>query len=239
LGLPLDEVLLSPGTGYFWRAQFIDADGRDWRWCQPVFFTVNPAPFADANSNNIPDDQEVTAATDLDGNGVDDAAQTNMARVTALDGSPLGLTTGAGEQSIDALCVTDPDSLPDDPAKPEDIPLGLVSFRVNVEEAGDTATVTIFFSEPLAAGMVWYKYDAVNGWQDFSARAQFADDMTSVTLTLTDGGIGDADGVANGVIVDPSGAAGEVAPGSSSGYESSAGSSCFITTAGRLSGIMK
>lgn len=33
-------------------------------------------------------------------------------------------------------------------------------------------------------------------------------DGTSVTLELTDGGFGDADGVENGIIVDPSGLAG-------------------------------
>ena len=51
-------------------------------------------------------------------------------------------------------------------------------------------------------------------WYDFSAYAKFASDRRSVTLTLTDGGPGDADGVANGVIVDPAGVAeadGEIA----------------------------
>jgi hypothetical protein len=38
-------------------------------------------------------------------------------------------------------------------------------------------------------------------WQDFSAYAQFAADRRSVSLTLADGEAGDADGVANGVVV--------------------------------------
>ena len=56
--------------------------------------------------------------------------------------------------------------------------------------------------------MQWWKYDASTGsWTNFdtTGRVAFAEDRMSVTLTLTDGGVGDADGIANGTIVDPSG----------------------------------
>jgi hypothetical protein len=42
-------------------------------------------------------------------------------------------------------------------------------------------------------------------WYDFSSYAKFSSDRKSVTLTLRDGGPSDADGIANGVIVDPAG----------------------------------
>jgi hypothetical protein len=45
----------------------------------------------------------------------------------------------------------------------------------------------------------WYQLDA--------NRAVFASDRMSVTLTLTDGGAGDHDLLANGTIVDPGGPA--------------------------------
>ena len=57
--------------------------------------------------------------------------------------------------------------------------------------------------EPAPSNINWYKYDPVNGWQDYSAHAPFSADMKSVTLELKDGDYGDADGVANGIIVDP------------------------------------
>ncbi|MFZ5563048.1 MAG: choice-of-anchor U domain-containing protein, partial [Thermodesulfobacteriota bacterium] len=195
IGLP--ETMLEPGTAYFWRARFVDADGNQRLWCDPVAFTTDPAPFADANGNDIPDGQEVTASTDLDGNGVNDANQDEMARVLSSDGdSQLGLTTGNSGQTIAAVSVVDPADVPED----VELPFGLVGFRVVVADPGDTAEVTIFFSDALDEDAAWYKYDAVNGWWDFSGNAQFAGNMKSVTLTLTDGGAGDADGVANGVI---------------------------------------
>ncbi|ABW67798.1 thrombospondin type 3 repeat-containing protein [Desulfosudis oleivorans] len=229
LEMALPEAMLSPGTSYFWRAQFVDDNGTDWLWCDPVSFTTDAAPFTDANSNNIPDDQEVTAATDLDDNGVNDNTQ-NLPRVTALDGSQLGLAPGGSGQTVAALSITDPADLPDDSAMPDDLPLGLVSFRVTVENPGDTAVVTVYFSEPLDNDAVWYKYDPVNGWQDYSANAAFAGDMRSVTLTLTDGGAGDADGVANGVIVDPSGPAVTDGTAPSAPAAAGGGGGCFIET---------
>jgi hypothetical protein len=49
----------------------------------------------------------------------------------------------------------------------------------------------------------YYKWDAVNGWQTFPYTNGAT--MNQVVLALTDGGAGDADGVANGQIVDPGG----------------------------------
>ena len=174
--------------------------------------------------------------TDLDGNGVSDGTQ-DMPRVTALDGSRLGLTTGDSGQTIAALSITDPADLPDDPAMPEDIPLGLVSFRLTVENPGDTSEITIYFSRPLDKDAVWYKYDPVNGWQDFSANARFSHNMKNVTLTLTDGGAGDADGVANGVIVDPSGPAVTDGTVPSAPAAAGGGGGCFIDTMDGFSGL--
>jgi len=68
--------------------------------------------------------------------------------------------------------------------------------------------VKLYFSKAAPYSSKWYKYDSIaDRWYDFSAYAKFASDRRSVTLTLTDGGPGDADGVANGVIVDPAGVA--------------------------------
>ena len=67
---------------------------------------------------------------------------------------------------------------------------------------GDTAVVKLYFSKAASYSSKWYLYDAIaDRWYDFSAYAKFAGDRKSVTLTLKDGGPGDADGVANGVIV--------------------------------------
>jgi hypothetical protein len=79
----------------------------------------------------------------------------------------------------------------------------------------------------------WYKYDSISGqWFDFSAYAKFAQNRRSLTLTLQDGGTGDADGVANGVIVDPAGIVQEAdAEIVGSGGNAAGGGECFITAA--------
>ena len=86
------------------------------------------------------------------------------------------------------------------------MPFGLINFRIAVAKPGDQAVVKLYFSQAAPASSKWYKYDPIAGrWYDFSAYAKFGADRFSVTLTLTDGGPGDSDGVANGVIVDPAG----------------------------------
>jgi hypothetical protein len=138
----------------------------------------------------------------------------------------IGVKKGTNVTSIECLMWTDPDTIDDTQNKPDDIPLGLVSFKIIVDNEGDTAEVTVYLSEPAPVGAKWYKYDAINGWQDYSAHAVFSADRTSVTLQFMDGGFGDADGVANAVIIDPSG------PGAlSSGGGGGGGGGCFISTA--------
>jgi hypothetical protein len=94
----------------------------------------------------------------------------------------------------------------------------------------------------------WYKYELMHRtWSDFSSHAVFSADRKSMTLTLRDGGAGDADGVVNGIIIDP---AGVVIPSSSGGGDnlvegvvggigniigsvgSAAGGGCFIASSG-------
>jgi hypothetical protein len=92
--------------------------------------------------------------------------------------------------------------------KPKSMPFALINFKIAVAKPGDKAVVKLYFSKTASYFSKWYKYDPVaDRWYDFSAYAKFASDRRSVTLTLTDGGPGDADGVANGVIVDPAGVA--------------------------------
>ncbi|MEW6078094.1 MAG: choice-of-anchor U domain-containing protein [Thermodesulfobacteriota bacterium] len=208
LEMLLPGALLAPDTVYNWRAQFIDTDNWEWKWCDPVSFTTGPAVFEDVNGNNVADDREVTDETDLNGNGVPDGEEDLFRVLPGQGAGEVGLEFGLGFQALEYLDVIDPGDLPrEDRPLGRDFPYGLISFRLTVENPGDTATVTFYFPEPLPEGTVWYKYDTVNGWRDFSAWARFSEDRRSVVLTLVDGGAGDADGVVNGVIVDPSGPA--------------------------------
>ena len=99
-------------------------------------------------------------------------------------------------------------------------PAGLLSLNLSSGTAGSDATVTLQFTNPIPAGAVYMKYgpspDGFNcqgatacaqpHWYQLPAsRAVIANDRLSATLTLTDGGLGDHDGAANGFIQDPGG----------------------------------
>jgi hypothetical protein len=119
--------------------------------------------------------------------------------------------------------------------KPLRMPFGLINFKIAVLNPGDQAVVKLYFSEPAPAKGRWYKYDSISdSWYDFSAYARFAANRRSLTLTLRDGGPGDADGVANGVIVDPAGIVEEADAetiSSDVGVGGGEGGGCFIAAA--------
>ena len=153
-----------------------------------------------------------------------------------------GCSTCIRVESVESEDARQPDSYAY--GKPKRMPFGLINFKIAVAKAGDQATVRLYFSQAASYFSKWYKYDPITDkWYDFSAYAKFASDRRSVTLTLTDGGPGDADGVANGVIVDPAGiveAEGDVPPvveppsstsSAGSGGGGGGGGGCFIETA--------
>lgn len=86
-------------------------------------------------------------------------------------------------------------------------PHGLYDFTLT--GGAGTATVVISYPTPLPAGTVYWKYGKtsptdVPHWFQFPG-AVISGDRLSITLTLTDGALGDDDGASNGVIADPGG----------------------------------
>ncbi|MEE9437176.1 MAG: InlB B-repeat-containing protein [Candidatus Adiutricales bacterium] len=153
----------------------------------------------------------VHSIIDSDGDGLVDVLddQPNDASMA----SPLTVT-GKGNLTISGATLSNVQTLPDfDPSliqigKPEasefSFPYGLIRFSALVPNAGDSATITIVFPEDIENETRYYKVTDA-GFEEF-AGAVFSGSRT-VTLSLTDGGAGDRDGVANGVILDPGGLA--------------------------------
>jgi len=224
--LDVPAAVLAASSTFFWRTQFIDNHGRASDWSSACSFTTMDN---DSNQNGVPDDQEPGDSTvDLDGDGNPDVSQKDARCLTPASGDgAITLKAGSHVQAIQALTAIDPETISDTAYRPDRFPLGLIAFRIRTENKGDTVQVNVYSATPLEEEAVWYKYD-FEGWQDYSANAAIAADRRSVTLTLEDGGIGDADGIANGVIVDPSG------PGTSSSNEptgstdGSGGGGCFV-----------
>jgi len=146
-----------------------------------------------------------------------------------------------------SFATMDPYSVPEISGN-ENIPInliyGLVDMEIKVDEVGSEVRVTIHLNAPAPEGYSWFKYTSNGGWYDYSEHAEFNAARDQVTLTLVDGGIGDDDGVANGMIVDPSGLGitpPSVSPDSSGGSESGGGGGggggCFISSAGEFGSL--
>ena len=107
---------------------------------------------------------------------------------------------------------------------------GMVRYTVEGVPPGGTVAVKVTCPGGIPSGSKVYRSDA----RGFHEVAGAVINGSTVTLTLTDGGTGDADGLPNGVIVDPVGVAVPVASGTGSidlGAEA-AGGGCSVAGAG-------
>ena len=158
-------------------------------------------------------------------------------------GDPIGITEDSGGKltQLDTMYTA---SIPDTLDMPKDFPMGLIDFKLKSDTIGGTVTITVYLPEAAPDDYHWYKYNADTGvWTNYSQEigengekgAVFNETRDQVTITLIDGGMGDEDGIANGIIVDPSGLAaassGLAATGAigSNNFGVSSGG-CFITT---------
>ena len=134
--------------------------------------------------------------------------------------------TVVGIESISAENESGINSAASAASTPNYFPFGLINFKLIMDQPGDQAEITIHFSEPAPQDGRWFKYDPIEAtWTDYSSQTDFSADRYSVTLYLEDGGEGDADGIANGIIVDPSGLAVSSSSLSSGGSSGGGGSS--------------
>jgi hypothetical protein len=162
---------------------------------------------------------------------------TDVLSLITSSGQPMGIKVASGGQLI-GLNTIDPSTVESTVGMPENLNFGLLDIKVKADTPGGTATVVVYLPQPAPEGYRWYKYSSTNGWTDFSTWAVFSPTRDQVTLTLTDGGAGDDDGLRNGVIADPSGLG--TSPStpafSVAGNEwGGGGSGCFIgTTSGVL-----
>jgi hypothetical protein len=233
--LKIPKLFLSANQDYRWQALHYDNHGTPSEWSNSLSFTTQP-DVADSDNNGIPDEQEVDTATDLDGDGTWDADQDNIKCVKAGDDKSLGIsfTEPSNVAAIESISAEPPDDsqmLSDTGGNSDQFPFGLINFKLVMDQPGDSAEIKIYFSEPAPPDSRWFKYDPIEAtWTDYSSQTVFSSDWRSLTLYLEDGGEGDADGTANGIIVDPSGVAlSSFWSGSSSGGVTEA-VGCFINS---------
>jgi len=199
------ELTLQENTTYYWRVRFYDNHSNVSDWSNTFTFTTLTSQ-NDQNINGIPDIYE-NDTVDLDDDGSADSDQEDIKSLnTSVGDGQMGISIkeSSTTKSIDEINTIDPDII-STIARPHTMPLGLMALRLSVVNPGDTTEVDVYFSQAADAKATWLIYDSITGWTDFSAYATFSDDRKSVKLQLKDGGFGDADGIANGIIVDPCG----------------------------------
>jgi hypothetical protein len=205
----------TPFAGFTIDALSLSADGRavafsgnrltEHEW--PEVFIVTDAPPTAADADGVPDSIEAGAPNGGDGNGdgIPDASQANVTSTLAA-GAPAGtyVTVAAPPgTTLDAVETVDPASLATPPPPGSSLPVGLLSF---VLYSLDNPNVTISVYGGSTAGVTGYaKFDpATSSWSLLpSDRVHVYADH--VDVTLTDGGVGDADNSLNRAIVDPGG----------------------------------
>jgi hypothetical protein len=207
--LRVPRLILEEDTDYFWQVQFIDDQGTASAWSEAGYFTTEFLE-QDSDGNGILDHQEVDATIDLDEDGVMDRDQADIKAVATDSGDfKVGISIRDAENvdaiaSIQSHTPEEADVIAATQDEPNFLAFGLIHFKLLVNQPGDEVVVTIYLSKPAYDDGTWYKYNPVNDeWLDYSDYTDFSDDRKLVYLRLKDGGIGDADGIENGVIVDP------------------------------------
>jgi hypothetical protein len=221
-------ILNANNTEYFWRARFTDSDNAISEWAAPFSFTtVDVSPEDNDPEDGIPDGQEADCLAIFDpGTVPPDTACFN----TVVGNAQIGMQGSTNVASIEACGSVDPAIIPED-LQGVELAMGLIDFKAICNQVGDTIEIVYYSSDPLPAGAKWYKYDPINGWQDYSAHiVSISADRKTITLEYQDGGFGDLDGVANGVVIDPSGP-GVAAASGGGGSGGGGGGGCFASTA--------
>ena len=205
--LRLPSGVLETGNTYHVRTRHWDQAGLPSLWSEPVRVGTESRDALDEDGDGMADAYQVYEYTDLDANGVEDNAETGMcAMYDAESRQVIGIRTDSGTLT----CVTAiasgeiPSELKSDTA----LPYGLFGFKVDdlPVDGSEPAqiTVTLYVPETLEAGTELYLYDeAGDTFEAFTGNADFRGDR--IEVTYVDGGIGDKDGLANGVIIDPVG----------------------------------
>lgn len=233
--LAVPGYILVANTTYYWRARFHDDGDAASEWSAPFEFETGASTITDNDGNGIDDTQDLDPAAqgnvDLDDNNnpdIGEQSDTWKCLNTVVGNGLVGIVVPAN-CIINSVESIDPATIADTNNRPDNLPLGLLSFSVTVPNVGDNIDITAYLSGTLPANTEWYVWTAAGGWQQLPATfSQTAAGDTKVVFTKTDGGVGDADGLANGVIVDPSG------PGSAAAQITlplgdGGGGGCFIS----------
>ena len=202
--LAIPDFILEAGPGtYYWRVRFVDADGNTSPWAGPYMFSTVAVDPADENASGVPDDREVDDPTMV----FPDLDPTNplILFVRAAMGDGYWAVEGM-ENVLEMIALkaytTDAEGV--NPPPNTEMPLGVIGYKLVVGDSDAPAYVRVYFDPAAPENAVWFSFVRVEGWQEFSGdTADFGDGMAWIDLKLEDGGLGDIDGIKNGIIIVP------------------------------------
>jgi hypothetical protein len=132
----------------------------------------------------------------------------SQAMPTGSDSVQTVTGTGMATVTTSAGVITDLSAVPENTipssGRPSNMifPHGFLSFNIEGLTSGQSVTIEMVLPENVPVGSQYWKFQ--NGqWTQLSMGSDNGDNVISVSIT--DGGVGDSDGVANGVIADPGG----------------------------------
>jgi len=231
---------LSPHATYHFRAK---AAGDGTSYGNDTSFTTAEAGI---DGDGVPANIEDAAPNNGDANydGTPDSQQDEVASLpNAVNGEYATIESPSGT-SLTNVAVVSVNSLPSE-GKPNLVfPYGLFYFHVMAMQQGGTVWLTLRFENPVPAGSEYWKYGPTPDnhtphWYQIPMRSNDGDNV--IEIQLIDGGLGDDDLTANGVIVDQGGpgyppaptptATPTATPGGGGTGGGGGGGGCFIATA--------
>ncbi len=159
----------------------------------------------------------------------------------SYNNKPIGVKVISGGSLVRMIPLDNKTITSTKGAPPDGMPYGIFDWAVRTNEAGGTAKVTFYFPEAQPWYYTWFKYSPTNGWSNYGDHAEWNASFTQLTLTVTDNGIGDDDGQANWIVLDPGGlgyynqpaaAVVDNSPQTSRGDDSGSSRGCFISSLG-------
>jgi hypothetical protein len=145
-----------------------------------------------------------TVTVEINDNGITSLPE-DIITTTLSSGDHIGFKED-NDGKLVSLYVIESLKLPADAGNmpPDFDPNDLIDMQIKVPMPGDQTTITVYLENPAPEDIKLYYYSRIdNCWSDYSDNAEFNAARDQVKITLQDGGIGDDDGVRNGIIVDP------------------------------------
>lgn len=154
----------------------------------------------DSDGDGVADSQE--QGFDLDHDGIDDAQSARIATWANSDGRYALIVQGNGElRQVQAPSFAETHmSAP----QTHQVSGSLFSFQIHALNPGETTQIHVLTPNTLAENTTWLKLNPNAQWSDSESNTVFLDASgKGLMISLTDGGAGDEDGIADGVIIDP------------------------------------